>query len=136
MCLLPASLWTALADNHLKPTLTYDQYNGENYCFYSYHGPFQQDHEAIGGGQLYACPGNDNILISGDSWINHAWKGMGYGKQKNTLVVKAAKQAGYQLLLCTVRLDNTKQNAIMHKNGWKQGAIIGATSAIWTKDLT
>lgn len=134
MCDFKPELWSTLVNNKLIPGSSLDEYTGGGELWYYYQGPFTNKN--IGGGSLAYFPRNEDILLSIDSYISHEYKGHSYGTLKNALLCKAVKEAGYKLLMCTVRLDNIPQNAILHKNGWKTIQLVGNETAIWTKDLT
>ena len=72
----------------------------------------------IGHFSIEPFPGNGSVCISTDSFIVPWMRRKGYGTQMDEKRVSEALQMGYTYMLCTVRLDNKAEQALLKKRGW------------------
>ncbi len=66
---------------------------------------------------MVGCP---PICVSTGSLVRDKFRKLGIGHLLNEMRLDIAKRWGYALLVCTDREDNTAQQAVLKKNGWKK----------------
>lgn len=76
--------------------------------------------ETMGSFSLEPLPGNGHVLVSCQSWIHDTYRRKGLGSRLHKMRLDAAKAAGANAMLCTVRADNEAELALMRKFGWEQ----------------
>lgn len=76
--------------------------------------------ETMGSFFLEPLPGNGHVLVSCHSWIHETYRGKGLGSRLHKMRLDAAKAAGANAMMCTVRADNEAELALMRKFGWEQ----------------
>lgn len=70
--------------------------------------------------KVEALTGCCGIQLSTGAYVANTYRGRGLGTLLNTIRIKAAKRAGYGILLCTDRKHNAPQAKILKKNGWEE----------------
>lgn len=81
-------------------------------------------------------PGNRRILISFNSYIAPEMRDKGLGQRLLRLRQDVAREAGINLMLCTVRDDNKVERHLLRKAGWHVLAPRPETGvSLWAKRL-
>lgn len=90
----------------------------------------------VGKFSLSFMPGNRRTLISHDVLVESAFRGQGYGKKWLHLREELAREIGVNLLLATVKNDNSIENHLLETNGWKRYTNRKETGvSLWGKEL-
>ena len=69
-------------------------------------------------GEITTLPGNSQIAVSHSVYLPPQLRGKGWGRKAHDARLKEAKRLGYQLLLCTVVVDNEPQIKLLREFGW------------------
>lgn len=91
-------------------------------------------------GELTTFPGCATVCVSHAVYLPAAQRGKGKGTSANAERCLAAKELGYEYIVCTVKSTNTCQIRVLEKNYWtKLGAFDSERSddvlQIWGKPL-
>lgn len=84
---------------------------------------------------LTVMPGNRRVLISSNSTIKTSEQGRGLGRKMLNLREDIAKEAGFNLLLATVRNDNAIEIHLLETSGWKRFTNRDTGVSLWGKEL-
>lgn len=88
------------------------------------------NYDRCGEWKLTPMRGNQNILESWDSYIRVGVQGIGLGKYMNRIRQEIA-QAARADLICTVNLENARQQHILTERGWQIAGQLGNVE-VWT----
>lgn len=96
--------------------------------------------DRLAGFQLTPLPGNENIVVSHDSWIRYDWWGKGVGTLLNKVRMEGVGRiADAKALVCTVSNRNEAQIRLLEKNGWiRMGELynnVRNTRYVWGCDM-
>lgn len=75
--------------------------------------------EEKGEGTISSFPGNSNVCVIYDVFVEYKERGKGLGQQYHQHRLDVALEQGYNYALCTVHPDNEAEKHILLKNGWE-----------------
>jgi hypothetical protein len=91
---------------------------------------------ANGAFSLTFMAGNRRVLISHDVRINSASRGKGLGRKMLQMRQEIAREAGVNLILATVKNENSIENHLLESDGWKKFLDRKETGvSLWGKEL-
>lgn len=85
--------------------------------------------------RLTFMPGNRRVLISSQVQVDLALRGKGLGRKYLAIREEVAREAGVNLLLATVREDNTIEIHLLETSGWKRYNKRETGVCLWGKEL-
>lgn len=91
--------------------------------------------------EIDSLPGSAQVGVSHSVFIREEYRGKGIGDANHKLRLKRAKELHYDLLICTVRADNEKEQVNLHDNGWEymtrfKSSNTGNWVQLWSRQLT
>ena len=69
-------------------------------------------------GELTTLPGCSQVVVSHSVFVPLSERGKGKGKSSNLARQQACRVLGYDLMVCTVDLNNLFQIKCLESNGW------------------
>lgn len=90
--------------------------------------------------ELNPFPGCNQLVVSNHAFIWKDKRGQGLGKKQHEARLAKARELGYNAIICTVRVTNTVEKAILTKYGWTKvheflNTESDVTIEIWLKTL-
>lgn len=80
-------------------------------------------------------PGNNQVALFHTVAVVEKYKGQGVGTAMLKALESSCRCAGIRSSLCTVRLDNERQQRLLSKSGWAKVFNVSETAAMWAKRL-
>jgi hypothetical protein len=88
----------------------------------------------VSGFNLSVLPGNSQILISHNVYVNWMLRRSGWGKLLCNARLELAKKAGFHGLIATVAHDNEAEHRVLGST-WTLAGPITPTADLWMKQL-
>ena len=85
--------------------------------------------------ELTIMPGNRRVLISQHTLVYPEFRGKGKGRELLKIKQEIAAYAGCNLLLATVREDNTVETHLLTTHGWTKYNTRSTGVSLWGKEL-
>lgn len=91
--------------------------------------------------ELNPFPGCNQLVVSNHSFIFSVHRGRGQGHKEHYKRLEAARDLGYDAIICTVKSCNTAQIKILQKHGWTKCFKFNNEETecevqVWMKDLS
>lgn len=107
----------------------------DTYCFELWHREHQTPLEHVAYWNLEQFPGNKRIGVYTHMYVQKEWRGRGIGNALMPLKLWFAKNVGYQILLCTVKNNNTPEIKLLLHHEWNPRENMGVDAVLWSKPL-
>lgn len=85
--------------------------------------------------RLTFMPGNRRVLISSHVVIRDEFRGKGIGRKMLAMREEIARECGANLVLATVREDNSIEIHLLESSGWKRYNKRDTGVCLWGKEL-
>lgn len=90
--------------------------------------------------EINPFPGSNQICVFNHAFVYPQFRGKGYGKVLHGERLFQARELGYDLAMCTCKMDNVPQVKILSYFKWSPTTSFTSTETgnvitIWTKEL-